>query len=275
MRNASKVIFAVITAAAFVATAAPSEARGRHVHGSLQTQRGVYQGGANVERGRGFRHRDATITGPNGRQTSVIDDRAWNAREGTYSRDHERTFANGQTRGVETDAQRTAPGAWSAERTVTGRNGETRTQTGDFSVARTDSGSTATGDIQTANHGQVDYARQVSREDGQRTVASSATFEDGASVSRQSTGSCDGAGACNRQTTLTNRAGGETNIDESRTRVGNDVTYSRDATFADGSTRSVDRARDGNGDGSGTITRTVTGRDGETRTRTGSYEVTH
>ncbi|MES1201316.1 MAG: hypothetical protein ABUS57_07680 [Pseudomonadota bacterium] len=126
-------LFAALAAAALVIAAPASEARGRHVSGSFQTQRGaVYQGQANVERGRGFRHRDATITGPRGRQTSVTDDRTWG--QGEYSRDHERTFANGDTRSVETNAERTAPGEWDAQRTVTGRNGNTRTQTGTFEV---------------------------------------------------------------------------------------------------------------------------------------------
>ncbi|HVZ98741.1 MAG TPA: hypothetical protein VG841_00340 [Caulobacterales bacterium] len=134
MPTMSKALFAALAAAALVATASPSEARGRHVHATAHTGHGAYTGDANVNRSRGQRHRDATVTGPRGRQTSVTDDRAWNLQEGAYSRDHERTFPNGDTRALQTEASRTAPGEWTVDRSVTGRNGETRTQTGEIQV---------------------------------------------------------------------------------------------------------------------------------------------
>lgn len=273
MRTSHSLLLGLVAAGAFAAAVDDADARVRRGQATVETPRGVFQGQGSVQRQRGERVREGVITGPNGGQTSVTDQRTWNRQEGVASHDRERVFPNGDTRTVEADAWRTAPGEWSAQRTVTGVDGEVRAQSGDFSTARTESGRITTGDIQTSNHGQIDYSREVAREDGVRTVNSSATFEDGTSIARSSVGSCDGQGACERSTDFTNRAGETTQIEESRVRDGATVTYDRDATFADGTTRSVDRERVGNGDGTGVVTRTVTGRDGDTRTQTGAYAV--
>ena len=251
-----------------------AEARGRRGQATVQTQHGAVTGTGSVSRQRGSRTRDATVTGPNGRETSVHDQRTVNREEGTYSHDRQRTYANGDTRAVETDAQRTGEGQWSAERTVTGRNGETRTQTGDFTATRTENGRAVTGDIQTQNHGQIDYQRDVTHQDGARSVNSSATFEDGTSISRASTAACESAGNCASSGAITNRQGETTTWTQERTREGTDAALSRDVTFADGTTRAVDTARDGNGDGTGTVTRSATRRNGQTTQQTGTYEVT-
>ncbi|MBI1185772.1 MAG: hypothetical protein GC206_00265 [Alphaproteobacteria bacterium] len=274
-RTVSGALAAMIVATGVIAAAgeASAEQRGRRGEATIQTERGTYQARSEVRRERGARTRERSVIGPNGGETSVRDARRWNAQEGTYNRDRQRTFANGDTRSVDVDAQRTAPGEWTAQRQVTGRNGETRMQTGDFAGARTENGRVVTGDIQTQNHGQVDYQREVTRENGARTVTSSATFEDGTQVSRTAAGACDGAGNCVRDSAVTNRQGGTTTWTESRTRTENGATYSRDATFADGSTRSVDAERVGNGDGTGSVERTVTGRNGETRRQSGTYSV--
>lgn len=266
-------ILAAVATAALLMSASAAEARTRHVSGALAGQRGAVAGSATVTRGHGFRNRDATITGANGRQRTVEDARTWDRRAGTYSHDREVTHADGTTRTVDVDAQRTAPGQYSVERAVTGRNGETRSQSGDFSVLRTENGRSVTGDINTQNHGQIDYSREVSHENGVRSADASATFEDGTSISRASTASC-GGGSCSSTGTITNRKGGETTWRHTRTRDGNDVTVERDVVFADGTTRSVDRERDGNGDGTGTITRTAVDRQGETHTQTGTYVIT-
>jgi hypothetical protein len=264
---------AALAFAALAVSADNADARVRRGGAVAHTQRGAVAGQGEVRRGRGFRDRSATWTGPNGAQRSVEDQRRWNRQDGTYNRDHDVTYRDGSTRSVDVDAERTAPGEHTVQREVTARNGETRTQTGVFNTERTDNGRATTGQITTQNAGQIDYSRDVSHQNGVRTVNSSATFEDGTSVTRASTGSC-GAGACSSTTALTGRAGDTTTIDQSRTRTDTGAIYSRDATFADGSTRSVDRERDGNGDGTGTVTRTVTGRNGETRAQTGDYEVT-
>lgn len=269
---------ATALAAALIAAAAiapiDADARGRRGSATVQTERGTFQGAASVERQRGQRTRNAEVAGANGRTSSVEDNRTWNREAGTASHDRTRTFGDGSTRSVDADAQRTAPGAWSAQRTVTGRNGETRTQTGDFTAARTENGRSVTGDIQTQNHGQVDYQRDVTRQDGVRSVTSSATFEDGSFVNRSSTASCASAGNCTGSGAATNRQGEITTWTQARTRDGADATHSRDVTFADGATRSVDAARDGDGDGTGTVTRNVGRRNGETAQQTGTYEVT-
>ena len=80
-------------------------------------------------------------------------------------------------------------------------------------------------------------------------------------------------GARERDTTWTGENGRTRTTDVTRTHDGNDASYNRDTTFADGTSRSIDRERDGNGDGTGEITRTITDRQGDTRTQTGSYEV--
>lgn len=267
------IALAACIAASSVAFAAEADARVRRGQASVETQRGVYQGQSRVERTRGHRSREASVIGPNGRQSSVSDDRSWNRQQGTYSHDRQRIFANGDTRSVEADAQRTAPGEWSAQRSVVGRNGETRTQSGTFNAERTENGRAISGDIQTSNAGQVDYQRQVSRGPDGRSVTASATFEDGSSVSRSTHGACDGAGTCSRDTVLTDRAGQSTQIEEQRTRTENGAIYQRDTTFADGSQRSVDRERAGNGDGSGVFNRRVVGRNGQTREQNGAYSV--
>jgi hypothetical protein len=226
-----------------------------------------------VRRQRGARTRDAQATGPNGATTSVHDERSWNRAEGEATHDRTRTFANGDTRSVSSDVERTAPGEYAATRTVTGRDGETRTQTGAFTVPPTETGRAVTGDIQTEHLGQVDYARSVSRDNGVRKVNAAATFEDGSTIARTGAAGCDGAGTCTASGEIVNRAGETTAWTQSRTRNGADAAYDRATTFSDGSTRTVAVARDGNGDGTGAVTRTVTGRDGETRTQTGVYDV--
>ncbi|MBY0564689.1 MAG: hypothetical protein K2P58_10925 [Hyphomonadaceae bacterium] len=255
-----------------VAIAGDADARERRARGSVETARGTYQGEASTVRQRGQRTRDATITGPNGGQRTVHDEQNWNRREGVYTRDRTTIFNDGTQRTLDTDVLRTGRGTYSASREVTGRNGETRVQTGDFTRTRTENGRTLTGDINTSNHGQIDYQRNISREDGVRSVNSSATFEDGTSITRASTGSCD-AGTCTSQGLVTNRNGGQTSWDASRTRTENSAIRERDITYADGTTRSIDYERIGNGDGTGVINRSVTGRNGETRTQTGEYEI--
>lgn len=216
--------------------------------------------------------RDVTVRGQNGGQRTVHDERSRNRRTGTATHDRTTTFNDGTTRTVEAERVRTGPGQYSATREVTGRNGETRTQSGDFTVTRTENGRVVTGDINTSHHGQIDTSREVSRENGVRSVNSQATFEDGTSITRASQGSCAN-GVCTSTGTVTNRQGGVSTWEQTRTRTENGAELSRDVTFADGTTRSVDAVREGNGDGTGTITRTVTDRDGQTRTQTGEYEV--
>lgn len=116
-----------------------ADARVRSGHAVIHTQHGNATATATsrVERHRGSRVRDATVTGENGRTRSVHDERTWNRRDGTYDRDHTTTFNDGSTRNVSVDAQRTGQGEYSATRTITGRNGQIRTQTGEFEVTRT------------------------------------------------------------------------------------------------------------------------------------------
>ncbi len=267
------VAMAALALSAVTFSAADADARVRRSQGSVATQHGTVTGQSEVRRQEGTRQRSTVWTGPNGGQRTVEDTQSVNREAGTYNRDRTTTFNDGTTRTLDTDVQRTGEGTYSATRSVTGRNGETRTQTGDFAVQKTETGRVVTGDINTTNRGQIDYTREVSHQEGVRSVNSSATFEDGTSVSRASTGSCAN-GACSSSTTLTNRAGETTQIEQSRARTENGAVYSRDTTFSDGSTRAVDAERVGNGDGTGTVTRTVTGRDGETRTQTGTYSVT-
>jgi hypothetical protein len=230
-------------------------------------------GGAGAgARARGSRSRDVTLTGQNGRQRTIETDRTRNRAEGTFTRDRTTTFNDGSRRVVDVDGQRTSPGNYDVTREVTGRNGQTRTQTGSFEAQRTADGRSVTGDINTQNYGQIDYQRNVTHGDGARSVNSSATFEDGTSITRASNGSC-GSGVCTSTGVITGRDGGQTTWDQTRTRTENGATRERDVTFADGTTRSVDAERVGNGDGTGTITRTVTQRDGDIVTRTGEYEI--
>lgn len=247
MRLPNLTIAAAVALAALTVPAASfddAEARVRRAQGTLTTNRGTYSGNAEVNRTRGARDRSATVTGPNGGQRSVEDSRRWG--DGAYTHDRTTTFNDGSRRTVESEVLRTGEGTYSGARQVTGRTGDVRVQTGDLSVTRTDDGRVISGDINTTNAGQIDYTREVTRGDGVRSVDATATFEDGTSISRSS----------------------------DRTRTENGATYSNDVTFRDGSTRSVDTVRVGNGDGTGVIDRTVTGRNGEVRTQHGEYAVT-
>jgi hypothetical protein len=268
----SAALAGALTLFAFSAAIDTADARERRTRAVVTGERGTAVRDSTVQRERGTRTRDTTWTGQNGRQRSVYDQRTRDPSAGTYSREHEVTGRNGNTRNVSTEAQRTGEGAFTVNRDVTGRNGETRTQSGDFTVTRTEDGRSVAGDIATSRNGQVDYTRDVARGDGARSVNATATFEDGTSIQRASSGSCAG-GACSASGQVTNRQGETTSWEQSRVRTENGATFSRDATYADGTTRSVDRAREGNGDGTGTVTRTAVDRRGETHTQTGSYVI--
>lgn len=226
---------------------------------------------ADARRREGQRARTTTITGQHGGQRTIDTQRAWDRSAGTRSRDRTTTFNDGSTRNVGVDSVRTGQGQYSVSREVTGRNGETRTQTGDFSVTRTENGQSVSGDINTTHAGQIDYNRDVAHENGVRSVNSSAVFEDGSAITRSSQGSCAN-GACTSVGSVTGRGGNTATWDQTRTRTETGATLSRDVTFADGTTRSVDAERTGNGDGTGVITRTVTDRAGETHEQELTYE---
>lgn len=268
-------IAAAVVAAAF-APIADAGARERRSAGSVTTQRGTYQGEAVRTRQPGQFSRDATVTGPNGGQQSVSQRRQRDPAAGTASADRTRTFSDGTTRNVNNQVQQTGEGADSAQRTVTGRNGETRTQTGEFTTTATENGRSTTGQIQTQSGQSVDYARDVSRSENGRAVSSSATFADGTSVSRESQTACAQGAGCTTSATLTDRQGRQTSSTQNVQRTDTGAVLARDTSFPDGTSRSVDTVTTRNGDGSASATRTVTGRDGQTRTQTaeGSTSVT-
>ncbi|MDX2234221.1 MAG: hypothetical protein NW200_06955 [Hyphomonadaceae bacterium] len=270
----------VLTLAAVALLAGPplaapdAEARTRNGSAQIQTQRGTATVNGAVSRTRGERTRAATVTGPNGRTSAVTDTRRRDREASAYSRDRTRTFDDGSTRAVTVDAQKTGEGAFSASRTVTGRGGETRTQTGDFTRTATDDGRTVSGRIETQNRGAVDYNREVAIDGNSRSVNAAATFEDGTSRTRAVTTVRDPVtGAVTNDASYVNRRGGETSVVSIRTPTDNGVVVARDATFADGSTRAVDRTRTNTGDGVATIERTVTGRNGETRSQSATVSV--
>lgn len=271
--NFAAVAAIAMTALTVSAAFDDADARTRRAQGSVATQRGTVSGASETVRERGARSRDTTVTGANGRTRSTQDDRAWSRENGTYTHDRTTTYNDGSQRSVDTDVLRTGEGTYSASREVTGRNGETRIQTGEFTATQTETGRAISGAINTTHAGQVDYQRDVSREDGVRSVNASATFEDGTSINRASSASC-ADNSCASSGVVTNRNGGQTSWDQTRTRTEDGATRSRDVTYADGTTRSVDQERVGNGDGTGVVSRTITGRNGETRTQTGEYEVT-
>lgn len=272
-KNFAAVAAIAMTALTMSAAFDDADARTRRAQGSVATQRGTISGASETVRERGSRSRESSSTGANGRTRSTQDDRSWNREAGTYTHDRTTTYANGTQRSVDTDVLRTGEGTYSASREITGRNGETRIQTGDFTRTQTENGHSVTGDINTSHAGQIDYQRDVTRQDGVRNVNSSATFQDGTSINRASTASCAN-NSCSASGTITDRQGRQTAWTETRTRTENGATLSRDVTYADGTTRSVDQERVGNGDGTGLVSRTITGRDGETRTQTGEYQVT-
>jgi len=119
-----------------ISLAGAANARERHVSGTWTTHRGTYTGTADVVRTRGFRSRDAQITGPHGGQRTVSDQRTWSRRDGAYTHDRQVTFADGTSRTVDADAHRVSRGVWDYSRTVNGRNGETRTQDGRIVITK-------------------------------------------------------------------------------------------------------------------------------------------
>jgi hypothetical protein len=235
---------ALFAAAAFVALAGVADASPRERSGraEVHTNRGPIVAERQVSRERGAAARETTITGPGGR-----------------------------TRSVEESRTRTGRGAWEAERTVTQRNGETRSQSGAFAVSRTDTGRSVTGVIETENRGTVDYRKDVTRTEDGRTISASGAFADGTSISRTATTDCDKGIGCTTSGSFTNRAGDTSTFVDTRNKTETGWEAARDVTFADGKTRSVDVEGTRTGDKQGVFDRTVTGRNGETRTVSGSY----
>ena len=136
MRSSIRAAACAAVIVAGLAFAGEAQARERHVSGAWTTHRGTYTAHADVVHTRGFRSRDAVITGPNGGQRIVSDRRVWNRQAGTYRRDHVTRFADGTTRTLNVDAHRVAPGTWDYSRTVTSRNGHTRTVGGSVVVSK-------------------------------------------------------------------------------------------------------------------------------------------
>lgn len=265
---------AVVALTALTLSAAfdSADARTRRVQGQIATQRGEVSVERQTTRERGLRNRESQVTGPNGRTRTVEDERRWSRENSAYSRDRTVTGAGGAERTVVVDAMRTGEGQYSVSREVTGRNGETRMQSGDFTRARTENGVSVSGGIATTHQGQVQYQRDVTRGNGQRSAVTSTTYEDGASRTRATDRVCADQ-SCTTSSALATRQGRTRTSEHTRTRTEDGATLERDTTYNDGSTRSVDRERVGNGDGAGAVTRTVTDRAGRTRTQTGTYEV--
>jgi hypothetical protein len=238
-RFAKTVLFAA--AALFSLSAANADARERSGRAEIQTKRGTAVAERSVSREKSAASRERSVTRP-----------------------------DGATRSVEASRTRTGPGAWEADRTVTGPNGNTRSQSGDFATTRTDNGRTVTGVIETDKRGAVDYRKDIVRGEDGRTVSATGTFQDGASWSRTGAADCDKGVGCASNGTFTNRAGDTTVWSQSRTKTEDGWDKSRDVTFADGATRSVDVDTTKTGQGQATFDRTVTARDGQTRTQTGT-----
>lgn len=201
---------------------------------------------------------------------TAVAERTISREKGAASREITRTGPNGKSRSLESGRTKTGPGAWEGERTVTGPNGNSRTQTGEFTATRTDEGRTVNGVIQTQNNGVVDYNKNVTRGEDGRTMTATGTFEDGTSRSRTSTVDCDKGVGCESSGAFTNRAGETKTWTQSRTKTEDGWDKSRDVTFSDGTTRSVDVDATKTGEGQGTFDRAVTGRDGKVRTQTGT-----
>jgi len=130
MRSSVKAAARAVLIIASLSFASAAEARERHVSATWTTHRGTFTGHADVVRTRGFRSRDAVVTGPNGGQRTVSDRRAWSMQNGTYSHDRHVTFADGTSRTVDADARRVAPGTWDYSRSVTRRDGQIGTING-------------------------------------------------------------------------------------------------------------------------------------------------
>jgi hypothetical protein len=272
MRNNTILVVAAVLAFAGAIEAAEAQPRGRRAQGQIQTQHGTLGVDRSVERGKGFRNKTTTVTGPNGGQASAARSTVIDRDAGTLDRNKDRTFVDGSTRGVDLGVSKTGDGQFAAERTVTGRNGETRTQTGDFAVTKTPDGRTITGDINTPNAGQIDYSKTVTRTENGRTVDAVSTFEDGTARTRTSSTAC-ADGVCATDSALTRRNGNELTREATRAKTEDGSVKAATTTFADGTTRSVDRDVSHAG-GQVLIDRTVTGRGGESRTQTGTFAVT-
>ena len=220
---------------------ASADARERTSRTEVQTKRGTAVAERTINREKGSAAREKTITGP-----------------------------NGKSRSLESSRTKTGAGAWEGERTVTGPNGNSRTQTGEFTATRTQDGRTINGVIETQNHGAVDYNKNLTRGEDGRTITATGTFEDGTSRSRTSTVDCDKGVGCESSGAVTNRAGETKTWTQSRTKTEDGWDKSRDVTFADATTRSVDVDATKTGAGQATFDRNVVGRDGKVRTQTGT-----
>ncbi|MES1203206.1 MAG: hypothetical protein ABUS57_17350, partial [Pseudomonadota bacterium] len=220
--------------------AADARPRGRHVQGQVLTQHGTLGVDRSVQRDKGLRSRSTTVTGPNGGQVSGARSTAIDREAGTLDRAKDQTFRDGSTRNVDLGVTKTGDGQFTSERTITGRNGETRTQTGDFAVAKTADGRTVTGDINTPNAGQIDYSKTVARTENGRSVNAVSTFEDGTTRTRASSTAC-ADGTCATEGALTRRNGNELTRAATRTKTDDGSVKSATTTFADGTTRNLDR----------------------------------
>lgn len=84
----------------------------------------LYQIEGQREKGNGSYSNNATITGPNGQQTTVNGSGTY--ANGQFSGQRDVIYPSGKMRSVAIEGQKTAPGSYSGTRRVTGVNGKTR-----------------------------------------------------------------------------------------------------------------------------------------------------
>lgn len=299
------VLFAAAAALAFasVAEAAP---RKRKVDARVDTPRGQIVGQSHVERGRGYRTREAVVTGPNGGSGSVSAAQNWGRNDqgafyhserarsfpngsssshvvdkqvdrdaGTLTTAKDHVFRDGTTRSVDSVVTKTGEGAYSLDRTVVGRNGETREQTGAFAVDKTESGRNVSGVVTTAK-GDFAYDSAVSRGEEGWSRERSVTGPDGKVWTQSQSWTPDGEGPGGTYTGVRTNPDGTT-AGKTVTRDFSDGTRTRsvDQTFRDGTSRSVDGVVTKTGDGTFVCDRVVVGRNGATREQSCDVTVTH
>jgi len=93
-------------------------------HTNRQGNTNQYQVEGQVNRGNGSYNNNATVTGPNGQQSTVNTNATYG--NGQVNADRAVTYPSGKTRNTQVEGQRTGQGSYTGTVNTTGRNGKTR-----------------------------------------------------------------------------------------------------------------------------------------------------
>lgn len=227
------------------AEAQPRGRGGRVIEGQVNGPRGASTVRRDVKRGEGRRTTTTEAVGPGGRSRSAQTERTVDREAGTLNRSRTITGPEGGQRTVSDNVQRGEDGAYTFDRTATGRNGQSRTVTGQGQRTQLENGASVSGGF-TGPNGEGTFNRtNTVDENGVRTITGSRS---------------NGAGGSSASTTVIDREAGTVN------RSGSQTTASGQSRTSEVSSVRTDSGVE--------VTQTVTGPNGQQRTRTGAFTAT-